>query len=148
MKIPFGAITITQKSKELVSRILDSNRVTNGKYVREFEKRFAELTGTKEAIAVSTGTDADALALAVLYDFGSDRGDEIIIPALSFVATGNAVLQAGFKPVFADIDRETLNIAPEKIEGVITEKTRAIMPVHLLGKPADMDSVNRIAKKA
>lgn len=147
MNITFGTIKIIDKSKNLVKKILDSNRVSNGKYVRELEKRFAALLGTKEAVAVSSGTDADALALAVLYDFGARRGDEIIIPALSFVATGNAVLQAGFKPVFVDIDKRTLNINPFKIERVITKKTKAIMPVHLMGKPAEMDTINSIAKK-
>lgn len=147
MKIPFGTITITKESRDLLNKVLDSGRVSNGKYVREFEERFAKLTGTKEAVAVSSGTDADILALAVLYDFGAKRDDEVIVPALSFVATGNAVLHAGFKPVFVDIERETLNIDPLKIEKVITKKTRAIMPVHLMGKPAKMDIINKIAKK-
>lgn len=147
MKIPFGTISVTDKSKKLIGQILESNRLSSGKYVREFEKRFAELLGTKEAVAVSTGTDADALALAVLYDFGAKRGDEVIVPALSFVATGNAVLQAGFKPVFVDVNRKTLNIDPSKIEAVITKRTRAIMPVHLMGKPADMDRIRTIANK-
>src|SRR3989338_7163510 len=147
MKIPFGAVTITEYSRQLISQILDARRVSSGKYVREFEERFASLIGVKDAVAVSSGTDADALALAVLYDFGAKRGDEVIIPALSFVATGNAVLQAGFKPVFVDIDRKTLNIDTSKIEVVITDKTRAIMPVHLMGKPADMDKINTLAKK-
>jgi len=105
------------------------------------------LTGSKEAVAFSSGTNADALALAVLYDYGAERGDEIIVPALSFVATGNAVLQAGFKPVFVDVERKTLNIDPQQIEERITQKTRAIMPVHLMGKPARMDEINKIAKK-
>ena len=146
-KIPFGTITITEDSKDLIRQILDSKRVSSGRYVREFEEKFAELTGNREAVAVSSGTDADALALAVLYDFGAKRGDEIIIPALSFSATGNAVLHAGFKPVFVDIEKETLNIDPLKIEEKITERTRAIMPVHLMGKPAKMDEIRKIAKK-
>jgi len=146
-KIPFGTITITEDSKDLIMQILDSKRVSSGRYVREFEEKFAELTGNREAVAVSSGTDADALALAVLYDFGAKRGDEIIIPALSFSATGNAVLHAGFKPVFVDIEKETLNIDPLKIEEKITERTRAIMPVHLMGKPAKMDEIRKIAKK-
>jgi dTDP-4-amino-4,6-dideoxygalactose transaminase len=147
MRISFGTISITQKSKDLIREILDSNRVSSGKCVRELEKRFAKLIGTKEAVAVSSGTDADCLALAVLYDFGAKRQDEIILPALSFVSTGNAVLQAGFRPVFVDIDRKTLNIDLSKIKQVITKKTRAIMPVHLMGKPADMDKINAIAKR-
>ncbi|MFH1666471.1 MAG: DegT/DnrJ/EryC1/StrS family aminotransferase [Elusimicrobiota bacterium] len=147
MKVPFGTISFTQEARGLINKILDSGRVSNGKYVREFEEKFAELVNAKEAVAVSSGTDADVLALAVLYDYGTKRGDEVIIPALSFVATGNAVLHAGFKPVFVDIERETLNINPELIEDVITNKTRAIMPVHLMGKPAKMDIINKIAKK-
>jgi dTDP-4-amino-4,6-dideoxygalactose transaminase len=147
MRIPFGTITVTEKSKELIEDILASNRLSGGQYVREFEKRFAELVGTKEAVAVSSGTDAVTLALAVLYDFGAERGDEVIIPALSFVATGNAVLQAGLRPVFVDVDRRTLNIDASKIENVISESSRAIVPVHLMGKPADMDAINDIAQK-
>ena len=147
MKYPFGTITITRKTKDLVNKILDSGRISGGKYVREFETKFAKLVGTKEAVALSSGTDADALALAVLYDFGAKRNDEVIVPALSFVATGNAVLQAGFVPKFVDIDVRTLNIDPSKIEKAITRKTKAIMPVHLMGKPADMDKINRIARK-
>lgn len=147
IRIPFGTVSITEKAKRLVNEVLNSSRVSSGKYVREFEKRYAELIGTKEAVAVSSGTDADTLALAVLYDFGARRNDEIILPALSFVATGNAVLQAGFTPVFVDIDRRTLNIDPPQIEQAITEKTKAIMPVHLMGKPADMDTINNIAKR-
>ena len=147
MKVPFGTISITERSKRIIHEVLDSKRVSNGKYVREFEKRFAALIGAKEAVAVSSGTDADILALSVLHDFGASRGDEVIIPALSFVATGNAVLHAGFTPSFVDIDRKTLNIDPTKIEEAITEITVAIMPVHLMGKPADMDAINSIAKK-
>jgi len=147
MKITFGTITIKGKSHELLNKILESGKVSSGRYVRELEERFAGLVGTKEAVALSSGTDADTLALAVLYDFGAKRGDEVIVPALSFVATGNAILHAGFKPVFVDIERDTLNINVKKIEKVITKKTRAIMPVHLMGKPADMDAIVSIAKK-
>lgn len=147
MRIPFGTIAVTEKTRKLIAEILETNRLSSGKYVRQFEKKFAALVGTKEAIAVSTGTDADALALAVLYDFGAHRGEEIIIPALSFVSTGNAVLQAGFTPVFVDVDRNTLNIDPKKIKEKITKRTRAIMPVHLMGKPAEMDAINKIAKR-
>lgn len=147
MKIPFGTIRITQRSKDLIGKAIDSGRVSSGKYVREFEEKFAEHVNAKEAVAVSSGTDADVLALAVLYDFGAKRGDEVIIPALSFVATGNAVLHAGFKPVFVDIDKDTLNIDVNLIEKAVTKKTRAIMPVHLMGKPAKMDIIKRIAKK-
>ncbi len=147
MKLPFGTISVPEKSKELINAALDAKRLSCGKYVREFEQKFAGLVGTKEAVAVSTGTDADILALAVLHDFGAHRDDEVIVPALSFVATGNAVVHAGFRPAFVDIERDTLNIDVGRIEAAITEKTRAIMPVHLMGKPADMDAILALAQK-
>jgi len=147
MRIPFGTISIPQKSKKLINEILSSERVSSGKYVRQFEHAFADLIGVKESVAVSSGTDAVALALSVLYDFGAQRGDEIILPALSFAATGNAVLQAGFTPIFVDINLNTLTIDATQIEKNITPKTRAIMPVHLMGKPAEMDTIQALAHK-
>jgi len=147
MRVPFGTILIPEQSKKLIGEILETRRISSGKYVRMFEEKFAEMIGVKEAVALSSGTDADILALAVLHDFGARRGDEVIIPALSFVSTGNAVIHAGFTPVFVDIRRDTLNIDPTLIEAAITEKTRAIMPVHLMGKPAEMDAINAIARR-
>lgn len=146
-RIPFGTLSITESAREHILHALDSRRLSCGALVAEFERQFADFIGAGEAVSVSTGTDADALALAVLYDFGANRGDEVIIPSLSFVATGNAVLQAGFTPVFVDIDRRTLTIDPSGIEQAITEKTRAIMPVHLMGKPADMDPILHLAQR-
>ena len=147
MSVPFGTISIPDQSIALIAEILTSKRISSGKYVRMFEDRLAELLGVRETVAVSSGTDADILALAVLHDYGARRGDEVIVPALSFVATGNAVLHAGFKPVFVDIERTSLNIDPSRIEAAITDKTRAIMPVHLMGKPANMDAIRAIAEK-
>ncbi|MCS7180707.1 MAG: DegT/DnrJ/EryC1/StrS family aminotransferase [bacterium] len=146
-KIPFGTISITEKAKNLVYEILETKRVSQGKYVKEFEEKFAEICGTKYAVAVSSGTDAIALALSVMYDYGAQRQDEIILPALTFIGTANAVLMAGFSPVFIDVEFETLNINPEKIEEKITKKTKAILPVHLMGKPANMYKICEIAKK-
>ncbi|MFA5059101.1 MAG: DegT/DnrJ/EryC1/StrS family aminotransferase [Candidatus Omnitrophota bacterium] len=146
-RVPFGTVSVTSDARKLIDKALKTKWVTQGQYVRSFEEKFAKLFGVKEAVAVSSGTDADTLALATLYDFGAKRGDEVIIPALSFIATGNAVLNAGFNPVFVDVERKTLNINPEKIEAAITPKTRAIMPVHLMGKPADMGKIMALAKK-
>src|SRR5665213_1479485 len=146
-KVPFGTVSITPKAKKLIDDAIERRWLTKGQYVREFLEKFAALFGVKYGVAVSSGTDADAIACAVLYDFGARRGDEIIVPALTFVATGNAVLQAGFMPVFVDVERETLNIDPKRIEKVITPKTRAIMPVHLMGKPAAMDEIMGLAQK-
>jgi dTDP-4-amino-4,6-dideoxygalactose transaminase len=144
-RVPFGTITVTERARELAVRALESGRLSQGRLVRELEERFAAVVGAKEAVAVSSGTDAVMVALAVLHDFGASRGDEVIVPALSFVATGNAVVHAGFTPVFADVDRRTLNIDPAGIERLVTPRTRAILPVHLMGKPADMDAVRAVA---
>ncbi len=145
-KVPFGTVSITPKARQLIDAALASGWVTKGKYVKEFEEKFAALFGMKHGVAVSSGTDADALACAALYDLGARRGDEVIVPALSFVATGNAVFQAGLTPVFVDVRRDTLNIDVTQIEARITARTRAIMPVHLMGKPADMDAISAIAR--
>ncbi|HBE03258.1 MAG: aminotransferase DegT [Spirochaetes bacterium GWF1_41_5] len=147
MQIPFGALHLGNTARQLISAALDQGLLSCGKLVQEFEEKFAAVNNVKYAVAVSSGTDADILALAVMHDLGADRGDEVIIPALSFIATGNAVLHAGFTPVFVDIDRKTLNIDPQKIEAAVTKKTRGIMPVHLMGKPADMDAISALAKK-
>lgn len=147
MKLPFGTITITDKARALVNKALDNKRVSCGRMVREFEQRFAELVGVSHAVSVASGTDADALAMALLHDYGAQTGDEVIIPALSFVATGNAVLHARLTPRFVDVDRETLNIDPARITEAINARTRAIMPVHLMGKPADMDTIMEIAER-
>jgi dTDP-4-amino-4,6-dideoxygalactose transaminase len=147
MCVPFGTVSLTDEAVRLINEALKAKWLTRGKYVQQFEEAFAKLFGVQYAVSVSSGTDADALACAVLYDYGAKRGDEVIVPALTFIATGNAVLQAGFTPVFVDVNRETLNIDPLKIEAAITPKTRAIMPVHLMGKPADMDAIMTIAKK-
>lgn len=147
MRIPFGTLSLTESARDMVLESLDQGRISSGRLVRRFEEKIAALVGTREAVAVSSGTDADALALAVLHDLGARRGDEIIVPALTFVATGNAVLHAGFTPVFVDVDPETLNIDPAKIEAAITERTKGIIPVHLMGKPADMDPIMELAAK-
>jgi dTDP-4-amino-4,6-dideoxygalactose transaminase len=148
MKYSFGTITITEGTDKLVLEALRSTNLTQGKLVRRLEERFADLIGVKEAVAVSSGTDADILALASLYDLSHiKRGDEVIIPALSFVSVSNSVVHAGFKPAFVDIRRDTLNIDPDKIEEQINDRTRIIMPVHNCGKPADMDRIKQIASK-
>ncbi|MCD4780622.1 MAG: DegT/DnrJ/EryC1/StrS family aminotransferase [Candidatus Omnitrophica bacterium] len=146
-KVPFGTVSLTAEARRLIDEAWASNWVTQGKYVAQFERAFARRFDSRHAVAVSSGTDAVAVACAVLYDFGAQRGDEIIVPALTFIASGNAVLQAGFKPVFVDVDRTTLNIDPRQIEKVITARTRAILPVHLMGKPAPMDAVCCLAQK-
>lgn len=147
MRISFGDLVIGDIAKKNFQKVFDKNWASEGDNVREFEVKFAKKFGYKHAIATSSGTDADIVACAALYDFDAERGDEILVPALSFVATANSILAAGFTPKFVDIELKTLNIDPVKIEDQITEKTRAIMVVHTMGKPCNMDPILKSAKK-
>jgi len=147
VRIKFGDLKIGDTARKYVQEALDRNWISEGENVRKFEDEFSRKFGYKHAIAMSSGTDADIVACASLYDLGTNRGDEIIVPALTFVASANSILAAGFIPRFVDIKVETLNIDPDKIEAAINEKTRAIMVVHLMGKPCDMDTISAIARK-
>lgn len=115
-----------------------------GDYVIKFEKSFSKYCGVKYGIAVANGTVALHTALEAL---GIKKGDEVIIPSLTFVATANAVKYTGAKPVFIDSEPRTWNIDPEKIEEKITSRTKAIIPVHLYGHPCDMDRIKEVAEK-
>lgn len=115
-----------------------------GGYIKKFEDKFAEYCQVKYATSTSNGTTALHLALSAL---GIKEGDEVIMPNLTFIATANTVRYCGATPVFIDIDEKTWNIDPSKIEEKITDKTKAIIPVHLYGNPCDMDAIIRIAKK-
>lgn len=147
MRINFGDLQIGDIAKEYFQRIFDKNWASEGDNVKEFEGKFAKKFEYRHAIATSSGTDADTCCCASLYDIANaKRGDEIIVPALCFVACANSVLAAGFVPKFVDIELETLNIDPFKIENAITDKTRAIMAVHTMGKPCEMNKILKIAK--
>ena len=143
--IPISQPSITQKEIDFVTDAVKSTWISSlGKYIDQFEAEFALFCGSKYAICVSNGTVAIHLAL-IANNIG--EGDEVIIPNLSFVATANAVLHAGAKPIFVDIDSYNLCIDPEKIEDAITTKTKAIIPVHLYGHPSDMKSIMEIAQR-
>lgn len=117
---------------------------SNGAYIEKFERAFAEYCGTKHAISCSNGTIALHLALLAL---GVGPGDEVIVPTLTFVATANAVVYCGAKPVFVDAEPSTWNLDPSLIESCITPRTKGIVPVHLYGHPVDMDPIRRIAER-
>ncbi len=139
---------VTRKQSKLIKEVLKSGRLTYGEKTRELEKRFAEIHGVKHALFTSSGTAALKIALHALKDkHGWKDGDEVIIPAVTFVATMNVVLMNNLKPVLVDVDPNSVNIDTTLIEKAITKKTRAIIPVHLLGQPAEMEAVMRIAKK-
>lgn len=138
----------SRKQKRLVRQVLRSGRLTYGDKTRHLEQQFAALHGVNHALFTSSGTSALKIAIHALKDKYKWRdGDEVIIPAVTFVATMNAVIMNNLKPVLVDVDIKTINIDPSLIEKAITSKTRAIIPVHLLGQPADMDSIMQIAEK-
>jgi len=128
----------------VVLEILESQRFVNGPVVERFEEKFADFCGTKFAVGCSSGTDALIMSLIAL-NIGC--GDEVITTPFTFFATAEAVIRMGGTPVFVDIDERTYNIDTSKIEAAITEKTKAIIPVHLFGQCSNMDEINRIAKK-
>ena len=145
MFIPISQPSISQKEIDFVTDAVKSTWISSlGKYIDTFESEFARFCGSRYACCVSNGTVAIHLSL-VAHNLGA--GDEVIIPDLSFVATANAVLHAGAKPVMVDIDPFNLCIDPSKIEEAITPRTKAIMPVHLYGHPADMKRIMEIAKR-
>ncbi len=143
--IPISQPSIGEKEIAYVTDAVQSGWVSSlGKYIDMFEERFASYCGTKYAVATSNGTTALHLALVSL---GVTADDEVIIPDLTFVATGSAVKYIGAKVVTVDIDEDTLCISPEAIKKAITPNTKAIIPVHLYGHPANMIEINKIAKE-
>ncbi len=144
-EIYLDAPNLGKREKEYLNRAIDENYISiYGPYVPQFEERFAKFIDTRKAVSVQSGTAAIHIAL---YELGIGPGDEVIVPALSFVATANPILYVGAIPVFVDVNIDTWNIESEEIEKVITEKTKAIIPVHLYGIPSDMDSIIEIATR-
>lgn len=141
--IPVAQPMIGAEEQEAVAKVLASGQMAQGEQVAEFERRFAALCQAKEAIAVTSGTAALHLALLA---HGIGAGDEVITSPFSFAATANTILLVGATPVFVDIDPATYNIDPAKVEAAITPRTKAILPVHLYGNPADMDRLMALAK--
>ncbi len=143
--IPVSEPSITEKEINYVNDAITSGWVSSiGKYITEFEEKFAAFTGVKHALAVMNGTAAIELALA---SYGIGEGDEVIVPDFTFIATANAVKHSGAKPVLVDIERDTLCMDPIKIEKSINSQTRAIIPVHIYGHPANMPEISKTAKK-
>lgn len=143
--IYLDAPNIGDLEKQYLTKAIDSGYVsTIGPYVSEFENKFAKYLVTKNAVSLQSGTSAIHMSL---YELGIGKGDEVIVPALTFVATVNPVIYVGAKAVFVDVDIKTWNIDPHKIENKITKKTKAIITVHLYGNPCNMDEIMEIAKK-
>ena len=145
MKIPLVDLSgVSPKTYDVLKELIKSSDFILGKDVEKFERSFADYIGAKYCIGVASGADALQLSLKAL-EIG--EGDEVIIPAMTFMATASAVINVGATPVFADILPSFPLIDPSDIEKKITKKTKAIIPVHLHGFPCDMDKIKTIAKK-
>ena len=143
--IPVYQPSLTGNEKKYVIDCLDSTWISSrGSYISKFEQAFAQYIGVKHAVCVSNGTVALHLALLGL---GIGKGDEVIVPTLTYIASVNAITYTGATPVFVDSEREYWQIDPNEIEKLITPKTKAIMPVHLYGAACDMSSIMKIARK-
>ncbi|MCK4526064.1 DegT/DnrJ/EryC1/StrS family aminotransferase [candidate division WOR-3 bacterium] len=141
--IPIAKPIIGNDEIQAVVQVLKSGMLTQGKAVEEFENAFAEYIGVKNAIAVSNGTISLDIALKSL---DIKQGDEVIVPSFTFISTANAVLFQGAKPVFVDVDERTFNINPEDVVKKITDKTKAIIGVHLFGYPFDVKAIQEICE--
>ncbi len=146
--IPINLPKIGEEEVQAVVKVLRSGMLTSGlgagPMVTEFERNYAKFASVKHAIAMNTGTAALHSAVAAM---GVKQGDEVVLPSFTFVATAEAVILAGGKPVFTDIDSETFNLSPEAVEKALTKKTKAILPVDLYGYSADMKPLREIASK-
>jgi len=138
----FGSPAIEQIEVDEVVDSLRSGWLGTGPKVKRFENAFKEYVGTKHAIALNSCTAALHLSLVAI---GLEAGDEVITTPMTFTATAAAIIHTGAKPVFVDIDRETMNISPEGIEAAINEKTKAVVPVHFGGYPCDMEKITSIS---
>jgi dTDP-4-amino-4,6-dideoxygalactose transaminase len=143
-----GYLSISDQEKANVNEALDNNRLSYGPFSQKFEKGFAEVHGSKHAVFSNSGTSALQVALAALMEkYGWEEGDEVIVPAITFIATSNVAIMLNLKVIFVDVDPKTYNIDPKLIEEKITDRTRAILPVHMYGLPADMEPIMEIARK-
>lgn len=136
--------SIKEEMDTAIQSVIRDSAFIGGKYHKSFEENFAAYTGGKHCIGVGNGTDALFISLKAL---GIGQGDEVITVSNSFIATSEAITMAGAKVVFVDCDEKTYNIDVKKIEKAITDRTKAIIPVHLYGQPADMDAITALAKK-
>jgi perosamine synthetase len=143
-RIPLSRPSLGAAEQSAVLQVLRSGRLSLGPRTGEFERAFAERVGAPLASAVSSGTAGLHLALRAV---GVGAGDEVITSPFSFVASANAPIYEGARPVFAEIDPVTLNLDPEAVEAAVTERTRAILPVHIFGYPAEMDALEAIARR-
>src|SRR3989344_6339619 len=146
--IGVGTLNFSKKARQYVNDVIDSNRLSYGPFCQRLERDFAKIHDSKFAVVSNSGTSSLQVALQTLKEIhGWEDGDEVIVPAITFVATSNIVIHNRMKPVFVDVEKEYYGIDPKKIEEAITKRTRAIMPVHLFGMPCEVDEIINIAKR-
>jgi perosamine synthetase len=146
-EIGVGGFAVSPRARRYLNEVLDSNRLSYGPFHRRFEAAFAAEHDSKHAVFCNSGTSALQIALQALKEkHGWKDGDEVIVPAVTFIATSNIVLHNRMTPVFADVDPRTYTLDPRELEKKIGPRTRAVIPVHLLGLPADMDPIRELAK--
>lgn len=147
-QIGVGGLTISERAKELVMEVLGTGRLSSGPMMARFESEISSIHDCRYGLMCNSGTSALQIALAALKErYGWQDGDEVLVPALTFIATSNIVLYNGLTPVFVDVEREFYDIDPLKIEEKITPRTRAIIPVHIAGLPCDMTPILDIAQR-
>lgn len=147
-EIGVGGFAVSPLARRYVNEVLDSNRLSYGPFHRRFETAFAAEHDSKHAVFCNSGTSALQIALQALKEkHGWKDGDEVLVPAVTFIATSNIVLHNRMVPKFVDVDPLTYTLDPKKLEAAIGPKTRAVIPVHLLGLPADMDPILAITRK-
>ncbi len=142
--VPISRPSLGDEELREVERVLRSGMLAQGRRVKELEEQFARYVGAKHGVAVANGTLALLVALQAM---GVGPGDEVITTPLTFFATASTILMTGATPVFVDVDLETYNLHPERVEDALTDATRAIVPVHLFGHPVDMDPLLKIARE-
>lgn len=148
VQIGVGTFRTTSRMRQLVLQVLDSGRLTSGPMMDKFEREFARLHRSRFALMCNSGTSALQIALGALKELHGWRdGDEVLVPAVTFVATSNVVMYNSLTPVFVDVEPDFYMLDPAQIERHITPRTRAIMPVHLAGQPCDMGPIMEIARK-
>jgi perosamine synthetase len=144
LKIPLTRPYMDLEEKRVLEAVIDSGWLTQGERVADFERALASYVGARHAVANSNCTTSLHLAL-LLYAIGP--GDEVVVPSYTWIATANVVRMVGATPVFADIDLQTFNVTPSTVEAVITPSTKALMPVHQFGMPADIDAIAELARR-
>lgn len=144
--VTVGDFKAGPKEKEYVNKVLDSGRLSYGPFSKAFEQAWAQAHDSKYAVFCNSGTSALHIAVQALKEkYGWQDGDEVLVPATTFVATANVVIHNNLTPVFVDVDPRTYNIDPNRIQEKVTDKTRAVIPVHLCGLPAEMQKIKDVA---